>query len=236
MTEPPRRRSFSPLAIVLLILGLIVGFGAEYALTQPTVQQQSDTIKQLQNSVATQSSRINQLNSDKASLQTQLNETSAKLSSANQQLSAEEALLTQALGNLKNNQSQIAKLQAKLSLVGNATQKLNSDRILLGDLRKTVPPAKADAVQFWQGVKTRATNVDPTLGPSVDKILNSIDAYYTNFLYPLANATTYDQVGHILLDATTNGSLAYENNISAFQQDALLVVATNIDQVVTVSA
>ncbi len=98
-----------------------------------------------------------------------------------------------------------------------------------------MPTAKADAVQFWQGVKTRATSVDPTLGPSVDNILNTIDVYYTNFIYPLGNATTAQQVGEILVNATSNGSLAYENNITTFQQDALLVVATNIDQVITLS-
>ncbi len=79
-TEPSRRGSFSPLVIVMLVVGLVVGFGAEYALTQPTIQQQSDSIKQLQNNVATQSSTISQLNSDKAGLQTRLNDTSTKLS------------------------------------------------------------------------------------------------------------------------------------------------------------
>ena len=235
MDQPPRGRVLSPLLIAMLAVGLAAGFGAEYALTQPRLQQQDDTIAQLQNSVATENSTISQLQSSRASLNTRLNDTSASLASANKQLTAVQSQLTASLNSLQGNQSQLAKTQTKLSLVKNVTLKLNNDRILLGDLRTNPPTAKSDAVAYWQGVKTRAINVDPSLGPAVDNILKAINVYYDNYVWPLGNATTFQEVGLIYVGANSNGSLAYPNNISNFADDALLVIATDVNTVITLT-
>ena len=234
-TEQPKRRSFSSFVIIALVIGFAAGYGIEYALTQPTVQQLNNTVNQLQAGLATSNSKLEALSSEKAQLQSKLNSTKDKLSSLNEQLTAEQGQLTRALANLQGNLTTTAKLQTKLSLVQNATGKLDNDRILLGDLRQDVPFDKEAARTFWEGVKSRAVKVDLTLGPAVDSILSTLDNYYTNWIYPLGNATSTDQIGQIVLDSVGNGALDYQINTGKFQQEALLVIGTHIDQLISIT-
>ena len=217
--ELKRPSFFSPMLIMTLIVGAAAGAGILYAATLPTT-------KELQTSLSRAQSTIDQLNSERVNLRAELNSTDVLLAATQTQLSQTEA-------NLRQNQTELAKVHAKLGLLQNATSKLQVDKILLGDLRKDTPTTRAEAKSFWEGVKNRAINADPSLGVSVDNILATLDKYYIDWVYPAGNATTSQQIGQILLNASGNGAFDYLNNITMFQQDALLTVIISIDLVTT---
>ena len=217
--ELKRPSFFSPMLIMTLIVGAAAGAGVLYAATLPTTQQ-------LQTSLSSAKSTVDRLNSERANLRAKLNSTDVLLAETQTQLSQTEA-------NLRQNQTELVKVHAKLGLLQNATSKLEVDKILLGDLRKDIPTTRAEARIFWEGVKNRAINADPSLGVSVDKILATLDKYYADWVYPAGNATTSQQIGQILVNASGSGAFDYLDNITKFQQDALLTVIISIDLLTT---
>lgn len=211
-------RILSPFLIIALILGAVAGLGVEYALTQPTIQQLTVTKDRLQANVTASSATIAQLRSENTKLEVRLNSTEIVLSNVRQNLSAKEL--------------ELSKTQQRLDLIQTAITKLDNDRILLGDLRKDIPTTREEARTFWQGVRSRAVKVDSALGASVDSILTSLDKYYTYWVDPLQNATSSQQIGDIVIKAVNTGAFDYVNAITKFQQDALLVVITHLNQTV----
>ncbi len=211
-------RILSPFLIIALILGAVAGLGVEYALTQPTIQQLTVTKDRLQANVTASSATIAQLRSENTKLEVRLNSTEIVLSNVRQNLSAKEL--------------ELSKTQQRLDLIQTAITKLDNDRILLGDLRKDIPTTREEARTFWQGVRSRAVKVDSALGASVDSILTSLDKYYTYWVDPLQNATSSQQIGDIVIKAVNTGAFDYVNAITKFQQDALLVVVTHLNQTV----
>lgn len=213
----------------MLVVGVVAGVGIGYAITQPTVQQLSSTLSRLQANATGARSTIGQLSQEKASLLAKLNTTEAALS-------AKETKLSQSLKDLGGNQTQLANIKQKLVTIQNVTQKLNNDRLLLGELRKDTPNHLEDARVYWKGVKAIAVKVDPTLGPTVDAILATIDNYFVSYIYPLRNSTSPDQFGKIFVNAESADAFAYSHAIDKFQTDALLAVTTHLDNLITLSS
>lgn len=213
----------------MLAVGVAAGVGIGYAITQPTVQQLNSTVSRLQANATSTRSTIGQLSEEKANLIAKLNTTEVALS-------AKEAQLSKSLNNLSGNQTQLATIKQKLGTIQNLTQKLNNDRLLLGELRKDIPSHLEDARVYWKGVKTIAFKVDPTLGPTVDQILDTLDNYFVSYIYPLRNSTSADQFGQIFVDAEYAGAFAYSDAIDKFETDALLAVTTHLDNLITLSS
>ncbi len=222
-------RVLSPLVLVMLVVGVAAGIGIGYAIIQPTVQQLNSTVNHLQANATSARSAVSRLSGENANLLVKLNTTE-------QALSSKENELTKSLNNLNGNQTQLATVKQKLATIQNLTQKLNNDRLLLGELRKNVPRGQQDARVYWQGVKAIAVKVDPSLGPSVDQILGTLDNYFTNYIYPLRNSTSPNQFGQILTNAENTGAFAYSDAIDKFQSDALLAVTTHLDNLITQSS
>lgn len=222
-------RVLSPLVLVMLAVGVAAGFGIGYAITQPTVQQLNSTVSHLQANATSARSTVSRLTEENANLLAKLNSTQAALS-------AKEAELTMSLKDLSGNQTQLATIKQKLATIQDVTQKLNNDRLLLGELRKNIPPSQDDARIYWKGVKTIAVKVDPTLGPSVDQILATLDNYFVSYIYPLRNSTSPDQFGKIFVDAENARAFDYSTAIDTFQADALLTITTHLDNLITLSS
>jgi uncharacterized phage infection (PIP) family protein YhgE len=213
----------------MLVVGVVAGVGIGYAITQPTVQQLNSTVSRLQANATSTRSAVVKLSEENANLLAKLNTTAAALSEKNIELS-------KSLNDLTGNRTQLASIAQKLATIRNATQKLNNDRLLLGELRKNVPSGQEDARVYWKGVKAIAAKVDPTLGPSVDVILGSLDNYFANYIYPLRNSTSPDQFGRILVNAENSGAFDYSHAIDQFQSDAFLTIATHLDQLITLAS
>jgi chromosome segregation ATPase len=212
--------------IIILILGIATGFGIEYALTQSSVNQLNESISSLKKAVTNSNSTIEQL-------QSKLNSTELALSDTREDLIITEAELSRAIKDLRLNQTQLTNLQQRLQAVQTAINKLDNDRLLLGELRKDIPTIREDARLFWEGLKTRADKVDSTLGALVDDILSKLDNYFINWIYPLGNATTTTEIGEIVIKAINLGALDYRNAIDKFQKEALLQVIKDMDQLIS---
>ncbi len=213
----------------MLAVGVAAGFGIGYAVTQPTVQQLNSTVNHLQANATSTRSTVSRLSEENANLLAKLNTTEAALS-------AKEAELTMSLKDLSGNQTQLAAVKQKLATIQDVTQKLNNDRLLLGEIRKNVPAGQRDARVYWQGVKAIAVKVDPVLGPSVDQILATLDNYFVSYIYPLRNSTSPDQFGQIFVNAESAHAFDYSAAIDTFQADALLAVTTHLDNLITLSS
>lgn len=213
----------------MLAVGVVAGIGIGYATTQPTVQQLNSTVSSLQASATSTSSTVSRLSEENANLLAKLNANEAALS-------AKEVELTKSLRDLSGNQTQLATIKQKLGTIQNVTLKLNNDRLLLSELRKDIPSDLEDARVYWKGVKTIAVKVDPTLGPTVDQILDTLDNYFVNYIYPLRNSTSIDQFGQIFVDAEFAGAFAYSDAIDKFETDALLAIITHLDNLITLTS
>lgn len=220
----------------MLAVGVAAGLGIGYATTQPTVQQLNSTVSSLQASATSTSSTVSRLSEENANLLAKLSTTEAALSAKEAALSAKEAELTKSLKDLTGNQTQLATVKQKLGTIQNVTQKLNNDRLLLSELRKDIPSDLEDARVYWKGVKTIAVKVDPTLGPTVDQILDTLDNYFVSYIYPLRNSTSIDQFGQIFVDAEFAGAFAYSDAIDQFETDALLAIITHLDNLITLTS
>lgn len=225
----PGTRALSPLVLIMLVVGVVAGFGIGYAVTQPTVQQLNSAVTSLQASATSTSSTVSRLSEENTNLLAKLDATEAALS-------AKEAELTKSLKDLSGNQTQLATIKQKLGTIQNVTQKLNNDRLLLSELRKDIPSHLEDARVYWKGVKTIAVKVDPTLGPTVDQILDTVDNYFVSYIYPLRNSTSFDQFGEIFAEAEFAGAFAYSDAIDKFETDALLAVITHMDNLMTLTS
>ncbi len=210
-------RVLSPFVIIALIVGGVAGLGVEYALTQPTIQRLNVTVDSLQANVTASRATIDQLRSENSKLEVRLNSTEIALSIVRQNLSAKEL--------------ELSKTQQRLELIQTAISKLDNDRILLGDLRKDTPSTREDARIFWQGVRSRAVGVDATLGVDVEDILSKLDNWF-DWLPRINNATTFEEFGRLYNQAVIAGAFDYFDAITKFQQDALLVVITHLNQAI----
>lgn len=218
-------RFLSPIVIIGLIVGAVAGLGVEYALTQPTIQQLNATVNRLQTNLTSSQITINMLEDEREKLESELNSTEA-------QLNAKEAELGKALSDLRGNQTELIGLQQRLELIQDAITRLDNDRILLTDLRRDIPSTREEARTFWQGVKTRAEQVDRTLVISVQDVLDKLDNWF-DWVARLNNATTAEEFGVLYVQAFSAGAFDYGDAITKFQQDTLLVVISHIDQVVS---
>ncbi len=213
----------------MLAVGVAAGVGIGYTISQPTVQQLNSTVNHLQANATSARSTASRLSGENANLLAKLNATQLALS-------AKEDELTKSLNNLNGNQTQLATVKQRLATIQNLTQRLNNDRLLLGEIRKNVPAGQQDARVYWQGVKAIAVKVDPSLGPSVDQILGTLDNYFVSYIYPLRNSTSPTQFGQIFVNAENAHAFDYSAAIDAFQSDALMAVATHLDNLITLSS
>jgi len=237
--------SIGVIVVIAIIAGLAVGYGLGYAHLQPQVNDLKASLAKTEESLA-----VTQANLDKTQMlllatKTNLTKSEAELKEALQKLQSTMGELSTTQANLKSTKEELSTTQANLkftsdqvkSLNGTLTQvkrivsKLDNDRLLLIELRKDLPETRAEAKDYWSNVKRLAVKSDPALGPSVDKIIVQIDAYFDWIEAMPGGDATSEEILIWLIDEYfyVYAAYRYSDAIEAFQKEALLVVVTHID-------
>jgi len=164
-----------------------------------------------------------------------------KLAELERNKSSLEANLEKTLQDLESARERIGDLskdvevsKERMNSISAAMAKLDNDRMLLIELRKDLPETREDALSFWKNVKSIAVKSDPALGPSVDKIINWIDAYFDWADRAPPEDATDAQLGAWLLDLYRSGAMNYGAAIDDFENEAMLTVTTHIDLTLSV--
>lgn len=116
----------------------------------------------------------------------------------------------------------------KLSKIEKIILSLEKDRKLLIQLRMDVPEEKEEVLRYWRKVKNLSIQLDPSLGPMVDRIIESVDPYFEWVeKQPEVNASL-EEWGRWFLDYYVTGANAYGEAIGDFLKEVYLAIINHI--------
>ena len=225
------RFSTRVIVVIVITIGVAAGYCLGYAQLQPQVEDLRTSLAKTEESLSVTQANLDKtqilLLATKANLtknEAELKETLQKLQSTKEELSTTQA-------NLKSTSDQVKSLNGTLTQVKRMVSKLDNDRLLLIELRKDLPETRAEAKDYWSNVKRLAVKSDPALGPSVDKIIVQIDAYFDWIEAMPGGDATSEEILIWLIDEYyyLYAAYRYSDAIEAFQKEAHLVVVTHID-------
>jgi vacuolar-type H+-ATPase subunit I/STV1 len=129
---------------------------------------------------------------------------------------------------LANVNIKLTSASSTLVSIDELVKKLESDRDLLLELRKSTPADREEAEAYWANVKTLAARVDPALAVAVEKIRGRVDAYFDWIeSQPLAGAT-FEEFCFWVFSAEP-AVFEYGQNIEKLRNDVLLNMILRID-------
>tara|TARA_Y100000590_G_scaffold107647_1_gene122449 strand:+ start:6792 stop:7487 length:696 start_codon:yes stop_codon:yes gene_type:complete len=109
---------------------------------------------------------------------------------------------------------------------------LEQHRVMLVELRKSLPQTREGSAGYWYNMKNIATKADPSLSSSVDRVILKIDNYYDWNDNNPGNQSSAQDFLQWQSDYRSSGAIAYEEASVAFTKDALQSVITKLESVV----
>ena len=233
----------------MLVLGIGIGIG--YILFQPSSSEASsrletnqERVARLDASIDEKDARFQDLLNQIAGFKEEIARTQATnealLDQINQQQStvdAAELAGKEALDALVASQEQVASLEeqiaAILSVEGhlanlqNTIEPMDSDRLLLVELRKSMPDNLEDAEKYWKGVKEQAVQSDPSLGTKVDRVIRLLPTYFDWI------DGTYTDTCDSVLAFFNSGAVEFGTMSGDLQNDIFLVLINRMDSAIT---
>ena len=237
--------------LAVLVLGLGAGVGIGYAIFQPTatlaesrLADEQGQAANLRGDLESRDLRIEELLVKVSGLQNGLalatveRETVvAKLD--DQRRETEDALATdvesqdalaRVEGSLRAARSQAEFLtleQERLAALRDSIRPMDSDRLLLVEIRKDMPTTLDEATAYWKGVRDLAVKSDPALGSKVSRVQSLVPAYFdwreTSFETSCGSVTAFFSSG-----ASDLGTLRAD-----LEKDVLLVLINRMDTALT---
>ena len=135
---------------------------------------------------------------------------------------------------LDNYKKHSVDLEYKIAKLDENLDKIENDKLLIVELRKEVPIGREEARTYWVHVKSIAIKTDSNLGQSADKVLTKLDLYYDWLDQAPPDDAPIDVVISWLIDGNITGAVDYNNEITNFQNDALLSIITRMDSLITI--
>ena len=102
---------------------------------------------------------------------------------------------------------------------------LEQHRVMLVELRKSLPETREGTAGYWYNMKNIATKADPSLSSSVDRVILKIDNYYDWSDDNPGNQSSAQAFLQWQSDYRSSGAIAYEEATVAFTKDALQSVS-----------
>ena len=109
---------------------------------------------------------------------------------------------------------------------------LEQHRVMLVELRKSLPETREGTAGYWYNMKNIATKADPSLSSSVDRVILKIDNYYDWNDNNPGNQSSAQDFLQWQSDYRASGAIAYEEATVAFTKDALQSVITKLESIV----
>ena len=185
-----------------LSIMLAMGIGIGYVMFYPSASEASsrletsvERISRLESSIAMKDSRFNDLLNEVGGYRQEIARmkvtNDAHLEQLDQQLIAATAAevaqkeaatdlvaIKKQITLLENDLSAMNALHGQLFSLEEAIEPMDSDRLLLVELRKSMPDELDAATRYWKKVKDQAVKSDPSLGTKVDRVIRFLPTYF----------------------------------------------------------
>ena len=133
-----------------------------------------------------------------------------------------DASITELSANLES----LSVLEAEVMALKEEVAPLEAHRLLLVEIRKSTPDARNAAMDYWQGLKDLAVEVDPSLGPKADRVLRLLPVYFD--WVEEAFATSCDSIESLV----NTGAIDFGTLVTDFEKDVLLALINRMDAIV----
>ena len=234
---------------LMLVLG--IGIGVGYILFQPSSSEASsrletnqERVARLDASIAEKDARFNEILNQVAGFKEEIARTQATNEALRNQIDQQQSTVDaaelagkEAQDALVASREQVASLEeqiaAFLSVEGhlanlqNTIGPMNSDRLLLVELRKSMPDNLEDAEKYWKGVKEQAVQSDPSLGTKVDRVIRLLPTYFDWI------DGTYTDTCDSVLAFFNSGAVEFGTMSGDLQNDIFLVLINRMDSAIT---
>lgn len=171
------------IAASLVVAGFVAGYAASYLYTQPTLEVMGAEINDLRERLGQAEKKLLEAVNEQERLESLLSEAEARLSDAQREIAEKQAEVNSLSDRLEREIAEgreaVSRLDAKLSKVREMSERMQKAAALLTQLRSLdqISREREEALNFWSDIKTLATEFDPALTPSVDRIINNIDGW-----------------------------------------------------------
>ncbi len=233
---------------LMLILGIGIGIG--YVLFQPSASEASsrtetnvERITRLEVSIAEKDARFNNLLNEVAGYKQKIARSQAANNGLLERISHQKATVTaaeraesSAANDLVASQNQVAALENQVSIMAalqghiadfeNTIEPMDSDRLLLVELRKSMPDTLDEAVKYWKSVKDQAVQSNPSLGTKVDRVIRLLPTYF-DWL-----EGTYTDTCDSVLAFFDSGAVEFGTMSGDLQNDIFLVMINRMDSAI----
>ncbi|MQG76173.1 MAG: hypothetical protein FI703_02460 [SAR202 cluster bacterium] len=233
-----------------LMIMLGIGIGVGYVLFQPSASEASsrtetnvERISRLEASIAEKDARFNDLLNQIAGYKQEISRGKAtsgglteKITQQQSTVTASELAESSATDDLVASQDQVASLEDQLAIMAalqrhiadfeSTIEPMDSDRLLLVELRKSMPDTLDEAVKYWKSVKDQAVQSAPGLGTKVDRVIRLLPAYF-DWL-----EGTYTDTCDSVLAFFDSGAVEFGTVSGDLQNDIFLVMINRMDSAI----
>ena len=233
---------------LMLMLGIGIGIG--YVLFQPSASEASsrietnvERISRLEASIAEKDARFNDLLNQVAGYKQEISRAKATKEGLTEKIAQQQAIVTSAelaeseatndlvasqtlVGSLEVQVSTIAALQEHIAKFESTIEPMDSDRLLLVELRKSMPDTLDEAVKYWKTVKNQAVQSNPSLGTKVNRVIRLLPTYF-DWL-----EGTYTDTCDSVLAFFDSGAVEFGTMSGDLQNDIFLVMINRMDSAI----
>ncbi len=233
---------------LMLMLGIGIGIG--YVLFQPSASEASsrietnvERISRLEASIAEKDARFNDLLNQVAGYKQEISRAKATKEGLTEKIAQQQAIVTSAelaeseatndlvasqtlVGSLEDQVSTMAALQEHIAKFESTIEPMDSDRLLLVELRKSMPDTLDEAVKYWKTVKNQAVQSNPSLGTKVDRVIRLLPPYF-DWL-----EGTYTDTCDSVLAFFDSGAVEFGTMSGDLQNDIFLVMINRMDSAI----
>ena len=235
-------------SVLMIMLGIGIGIG--YVLFQPSTSEASsrmetnvERINRLEASIAEKDARFNDLLNLVSSFKQEIARTKATNEGILEQISQQKVVVEAAehaemvakndfitsqneVSALEDRVSTMAVLQGHVVALEGTIEPMDSDRLLLAELRKSMPNTLEEAVKYWKTVKDQAVKSDPNLGTKVDRVIRMLPTYFDWI------DGTYTDTCDSVLAFFDSGAVEFGTMSGDLQNDIFLVMINRIDSAI----
>ena len=218
-----------------VVLGIVVGYGTR----QPRVSSLQDEVTSLHGLVLQQDAQTYEEISRLETLMERRREEAAQLKAAEVYLRQDLATIKQENEQLKVQVGRQQERLESLNVEGNTilieaeelpslrqlVALLSIDRLILVEMRKTIPEQRDQALYYWKNIKGLAGQSHSTLGARAGRVVNAVPSYFDWFETSFANGEEESTMYYLL------GANQYADMVNEFLEEALLIVINRLDQV-----
>ena len=233
-----------------LSIMLAIGIGIGYVMFQPSASEASSRLEttiermsRLESSIAMKDVRFNDLLNEVGEYRQEIASLKATNGGLLEQFAQQRITATAAEIAKKGAETDLVAIREKMSSLESdlvamnalhsqlfnlegAIEPMDSDRLLLVELRKSMPDDLDAATKYWRTVKDQAVKSDPSLGTKVDRVIRFLPTYF-DWL-----GGEYTDTCDSVLAFFDSGAVEFGTLSGDLQNDIFLVMINRMDSAI----